>query len=594
MEDLQKDSSFINIGKYKAIPPNKGGLIGRGSFGKVLKGIDPDTKQVIALKLIPKSKISKSSYSEKLFQREVDIQKAIRGKNIVNFIDLLEYGENLVIVTEFCNDGDLAKKIENQSFGLSENLLLKYLRDFLEGYKVLLDNKIIHRDIKPGNLLIHDGVLKIADFGLSKHIDADPSLSHTLGIGSPMYMAPEVLLKKPYDNLCDVWSLGITLHEARFGYTPWADVQDLQELQDAVKFLANKPYKFPSDTESKLKPLLEAMIQFDPKKRITWQELFNHPLLQSGQVKKTEPERKDLSEESKTNATTIDLKTRGNAKENPQVNNKSPGIEGLQASNQKPKATMPLIKDEQLTDDDLREIVKIEEIKKIQKDNLRIIHYYIKIAKYILYSIERCQRIFKENKPSNPKEHTFFEESRLIELRAIFLKIGIIILDNLNELQNRNSIELEMWESFIESSEYKKEKSIVSGICSTFKVFFEDFCEKISSEMKSQFNSCLFSEELTETAEFKAYVAKFEKEFVGLTYSAFKNMGKKVSRDFLIVVEMTMNIVNWKQVFQQKKGKYLDIEKLIENLEFEGEITLYTLVRNKVENRFKILYSSNK
>ena len=89
-------------------------------------------------------------------------------------------------------------------------------------------------------------------------------------------------------------------------------------------------------------------------------------------------------------------------------------------------------------------------------------------------------------------------------------------------------------------------------------------------------------------------VAKFEKEFVGLTYSAFKNMGKKVSRDFLIVVEMTMNIVNWKQVFQQKKGKYLDIEKLIENLEFEGEITLYTLVRNKVENRFKILYSSNK
>ena len=111
------------------------------------------------------------------------------------------------MVMELC-DGDLRRYTESGAIG--ENLSMKYLGQMLEGYGELKRLGIVHRDLKPANILLRDGCLKIADFGMSKLQEGENLLkSH---VGTPYYMAPQVLQRVEYTSKCDVWSLGIIFY----------------------------------------------------------------------------------------------------------------------------------------------------------------------------------------------------------------------------------------------------------------------------------------------------------------------------------------------------------------------------------------------
>ena len=111
------------------------------------------------------------------------------------------------MVMELC-DGDLRRYVENG--GVGENLARKYLSQMLEGYGELKRLGIVHRDLKPANVLLRDGCLKIADFGMSKLHEGEGMLrSH---VGTPYYMAPQVLQRIEYTSKCDVWSLGVIFY----------------------------------------------------------------------------------------------------------------------------------------------------------------------------------------------------------------------------------------------------------------------------------------------------------------------------------------------------------------------------------------------
>lgn len=108
---------------------------------------------------------------------------------------------------DFCRDGDLKKYLRNKK-KVNEEEAFEIMKQVLKGYQELARNNTIHRDLKPANILINGGLFKICDFGFSKVIK-DPNTALKTCVGSPIYMAPQILEKKDYSAKCDIWSLGI-------------------------------------------------------------------------------------------------------------------------------------------------------------------------------------------------------------------------------------------------------------------------------------------------------------------------------------------------------------------------------------------------
>lgn len=136
----------------------------------------------------------------------------------------------------------------------------------------------MHRDIKPENVFFHDGVLKVADFGFAKMIDEslkNIKIHHSL-MGTPLYMAPQILNEEPYTSKCDVWSTGVLLDECIFGEVRW----DGKSISNLYKNIKTQKLKFPAPIAYETKDLLTQMLQVDEVKRISWKEIKNHPAVE--------------------------------------------------------------------------------------------------------------------------------------------------------------------------------------------------------------------------------------------------------------------------------------------------------------------------
>ena len=138
--------------------------------------------------------------------------RRVTNENVVKLYESLETEEYNLLVMEYCNDGDLHHYIKDVLGGaMTEDQALGSLIQILNGFKGLHEQLVLHRDIKLKNIMVHNGVLKIADFGLSKM----GSVATTV-VGTPYTKAPEVFKKKKYDNKADIWSLGIIFYQMIF------------------------------------------------------------------------------------------------------------------------------------------------------------------------------------------------------------------------------------------------------------------------------------------------------------------------------------------------------------------------------------------
>ena len=143
--------------------------------------------------------------------------KSCESHNIIKLYDMKKTFNNYYLVLEYCNDGDLDGYVKKRKY-LTEEEAIEILCEIINGFHHLFQHKILHRDLKLANILRHDGVTKIADFGFSK-ILGDENLTETM-LGSPLNMAPEVLHNLEYSNKADMYSLGVCYYWMLFGRYP--------------------------------------------------------------------------------------------------------------------------------------------------------------------------------------------------------------------------------------------------------------------------------------------------------------------------------------------------------------------------------------
>uniref|UniRef100_A0AAQ4NWW5 non-specific serine/threonine protein kinase n=1 Tax=Gasterosteus aculeatus aculeatus TaxID=481459 RepID=A0AAQ4NWW5_GASAC len=274
------------VGKFEF---NRKDLIGHGAFAVVFKGRHKEKRDwVVAVKCINKKNLAKS---QSLLGKEIKILKELKHENIVR---LLDYQVNKSLSSpppplSYCNGGDLAEYLHSKGT-LREDTIRVFLQQIGQAMKVLQSKDILHRDLKPQNILLcHpegrrsspiNTSIKIADFGFARHLQTN-TMAATL-CGSPMYMAPEVIMSQNYDAKADLWSIGTIVYQCLTGKAPF---HKLISKQDLLSFPS-----IPKETSPNLRHLVLGLLQRNHKERFGFDEFFHHPFLEaSSSSKKCSP-----------------------------------------------------------------------------------------------------------------------------------------------------------------------------------------------------------------------------------------------------------------------------------------------------------------
>lgn len=255
-----------------------GKQIGSGSFSVVWHARHRVHGTDVAIKEIAIGRLNKKL--QESLMSEIVILKQIHHPNIIRLHDIIEVPGKIHLVLEYCRGGDLFMYI--QSHGrVPESTAKHFMQQLAAGLKVLRENHLVHRDLKPQNLLLSSGdnnsVLKIADFGFARSLQPR-GLAETL-CGSPLYMAPEIMQLQKYDAKADLWSVGTILYQLVTGKTPFNGNNQIQLLQNIMKATE---LRFPPDVRdlsSESIDLCQKLLRRNPVERLTFDEFFNHPFL---------------------------------------------------------------------------------------------------------------------------------------------------------------------------------------------------------------------------------------------------------------------------------------------------------------------------
>ncbi|XP_074015428.1 serine/threonine-protein kinase ULK1 isoform X2 [Numenius arquata] len=277
------------VGKFEF---SRKDLIGHGAFAVVFKGRHKEKPELeVAVKCINKKNLAKS---QTLLGKEIKILKELKHENIVALYDFQELANSVYLVMEYCNGGDLADYLHTMRT-LSEDTIRLFLQQIAGAMKMLHSKGIIHRDLKPQNILLsyaggrksnpNNIRIKIADFGFARYLQNN-MMAATL-CGSPMYMAPEVIMSQHYDAKADLWSIGTIIYQCLTGKAPFqaSSPQDLRLFYEKNKMLMPN---IPRETSSHLRQLLLGLLQRNHKDRMDFDEFFHHPFLDaSASMKKS-------------------------------------------------------------------------------------------------------------------------------------------------------------------------------------------------------------------------------------------------------------------------------------------------------------------
>ncbi|XP_047338653.1 cyclin-dependent kinase D-1-like [Impatiens glandulifera] len=279
-------------------------ILGEGTYGVVYKAIDTKTGNIVAIKKIRLGKQKEGVNVTAL--REIKLLKEMKDPYIIELSDAFPYKENLHLVFEFM-ETDLEAVIHDKNIVLSPADIKSYIQMTLKGLAFCHKKWVLHRDMKPNNLLIGpNGQLKLADFGLAR-LYGSPDRKLTHQVFARWYRAPELLFgAKAYGPAVDIWAAACIFAElllrkpllqgksdmdqlgkifAAFGTPKSSQWPDMQYLPDYVEYqyVPGKPLRqlFPMASDDAL-DLLSKMFMYDPKGRITAQQALEHRYFSSG------------------------------------------------------------------------------------------------------------------------------------------------------------------------------------------------------------------------------------------------------------------------------------------------------------------------
>lgn len=248
--------------------------LGKGSYGSVYKARNKESSEIVAVKIIALD----DTETIKDVRREIEILSECDDPHVVKYFGSYYRDETLWIVMEYCGGGSVADLIQIMECGLNEDEIAIICNQALQGLHYLHSYHKIHRDIKGGNTLLNTkGEVKLADFGVSAQLFNTFSKRNTF-VGTPYWMAPEVIQENKYDGKADVWSLGITALEMAECAPPHSNIHPMRVLfmipKDPPPTLKDKDMWSPTFQDFVAQCLVK-----DPSQRKTAAEMLLHPFV---------------------------------------------------------------------------------------------------------------------------------------------------------------------------------------------------------------------------------------------------------------------------------------------------------------------------
>ncbi|XP_071541229.1 serine/threonine-protein kinase 3 isoform X4 [Panulirus ornatus] len=250
--------------------------LGEGSYGSVYKALHKESGQVLAIKQVPID----TDLQEII--KEISIMQQCDSHHVVKYYGSYFKDSDLWIVMEYCGAGSVSDIMRLRKKTLTEEEIATVVLDTLRGLEYLHLRRKIHRDIKAGNILLNtQGHAKLADFGVAGQLSDTMAKRNTV-IGTPFWMAPEVIQEIGYDCVADIWSLGITALEMAEGKPPYGDIHPMR----AIFMIPTKPppsFREPDQWQPEFIDFVSRCLVKNPEERATASELLQHQFIRGAQ-----------------------------------------------------------------------------------------------------------------------------------------------------------------------------------------------------------------------------------------------------------------------------------------------------------------------